>query len=212
MPASGSFEQVTLAGQHVTLEPLSMKHADALLEIASGDRSTFGYTWIPEADPAEVERYIATALDEFERGCGLAFASVEVVSGRVRGSTRFMNAEYWTTPDRRPRVADVPDAVEIGSTWLAPDAQRSGMNTEAKIMMLDHAFDRIGVKRVTIKTDVRNAKSRANIERVGARLDGVLRAHMPASDGGIRDTAVYSLLASEWPEARSALVSRLRPI
>ena len=211
MPASGPFESVVLAGRHVTLEPLSMAHADALLEIASGDRSTFGYTWIPDSTPVEVERYITTALDEFDRGLGLAFASVETKSGRVRGSTRFMNAEYWTTPDRRPRVAERPDALEIGSTWLAPEAQRSGMNTEAKIMMLDHAFERIGGKRVTIKTDVRNAKSRANIERVGATLDGVLRAHMPASDGGIRDTAVYSLLAAEWPEARTALIARLRP-
>ena len=85
------------------------------------------------------------------------------------------------------------------------------MNTEAKIMMIDHAVDRIGVKRVTIKTDARNARSRASIERLGAQHDGVLRAHMPASDGGIRDTAVYSLLADEWPAARAALAERLRP-
>jgi RimJ/RimL family protein N-acetyltransferase len=85
------------------------------------------------------------------------------------------------------------------------------MNTEAKIMMIDHAVDRIGVKRVTIKTDARNARSRASIERLGAQHDGVLRAHMPASDGGIRDTAVYSLLADEWPAARAALAKRLRP-
>ena len=206
-----TFERVTLAGRHVTLVPLGPEHAADLLQIVSGDRSTFGYTWIPEADPIEVDRYIETAAREHEQGLGLAFASVETESGIVRGSTRFMNAEYWTTSDRRPREAEVPDALEIGSTWLAPEAQRTGMNTEAKIMMIDHAIDRIGVKRVTIKTDVRNARSRANIERVGARLDGVLRAHMPASDGGIRDTAVYSLLAGEWPAAREALVARLRP-
>lgn len=211
MIARPAFERVTLAGRHVTLVPLGPEHAPALLRVAAGDRSTFGYTWVPEADPVEVDRYIATAINEHEQGLGLAFASIETESGLVRGSTRFMNAEYWTTPDRRPREAEAPDALEIGSTWLAPEAQRSGMNTEAKIMMIDHAVDRIGVKRVTIKTDARNARSRASIERLGAQHDGVLRAHMPASDGGIRDTAVYSLLTDEWPAARASLAERLRP-
>lgn len=93
----------------------------------------------------------------------------------------------------------MPDAIEIGWTWLAPSAQRTPVNTEAKHLMLALAFERWKVHRVTLKTDERNARSRANIERIGGKLDGILRAHMPASDGGVRNTAIYSIVASEWP-------------
>ncbi|MEY2973809.1 MAG: hypothetical protein RIR49_229, partial [Actinomycetota bacterium] len=104
-----------------------------------------------------------------------------------------------------------PDAVEIGGTWLTPSAQRTGANTDAKLLMLAHAFDVLAVHRVTIKTDARNARSRANIERVGGVFEGVLRSHMRASDGAVRDTAMYSILAAEWPVVRERLRSRLRP-
>jgi RimJ/RimL family protein N-acetyltransferase len=99
--------------------------------------------------------------------------------------------------------------VEIGSTWLNPSAQRTAINTHAKFLLLGRAFDEWKARRVTLKTDERNARSRRAIERLGARLDGLLRAHMPAADGGVRNTALYSILASEWPEVRTALAKRL---
>jgi RimJ/RimL family protein N-acetyltransferase len=122
-----------------------------------------------------------------------------------------MNAEYWDWDGTGATDANESDAVEIGSTWLAASAQRTGVNTEMKLLMLAHAFDVLGVRRVTLKTDARNRRSRDNIERVGATFEGVLRAHMPAMDGGIRDSAWYSILDSEWPAVRGRLTARLRP-
>jgi len=121
----------------------------------------------------------------------------------VVGSTRFGNLERWT------RGEDRIDAVEIGWTWLTPSAQRTVVNTEAKLLMLGHAFESWRVHRVTLKTDARNARSRAAIERLGAKLDGLLRAHMPATDDTLRTSAVYSILAGEWPEVRARLIARL---
>ena len=155
--------------------------------------------------------YLALAFAQAQARTGLPFATVECASGTVVGSTRFWNLEYWSWPAGHPlrRPEGVPDAVEIGYSWLAPEAQRTAVNTEAKLLMLAHAFEAWQVHRVTLKTDVRNARSRAAIERLGARLDGVLRAATPASDGGLRDTAWYSLLRSEWPEVRERLAARL---
>jgi RimJ/RimL family protein N-acetyltransferase len=121
----------------------------------------------------------------------------------VVGSTRFGNIERWSS--------DAIDAVEIGWTWLAASAQRTAVNTEAKILMLDHAFGVWRVKRVTLKTDARNARSRAAIARIGGKLDGILRAHMPAADGGVRDSAVFSILAAEWPAHRARLLDTAAP-
>ena len=122
------------------------------------------------------------------------------------GSTRFMNIEHWPWD----LAGADPDAVEIGSTWLAPSAQRTPVNTEAKLLMLTHAFEVWHVQRVTLKTDARNERSRNAILRLGARFDGVLRANMPAYDGAWpRDSAFYSILASEWPAVRSGLRTRL---
>jgi RimJ/RimL family protein N-acetyltransferase len=199
---------VTLEGRYVRLEALSARHRDALLAAASEDRATYVFTGVP-GDVEGAERYIRAALDEAERGGACPFATVDARSGRVVGSTRFGAIERWTWPAPQP-PSDGPDAVEIGWTWLARSAQRTGINTEAKLLMLTHAFEVWGVRRVTLKTDARNARSRANIERVGATLDGVLRAHMPAYDGGVRDSAVYSLLADEWPACKARLVARLR--
>ncbi len=128
--------------------------------------------------------------------------------GRVLGSTRFGNLERWDwlrpPPDPRPL-----DAVEIGWTWLGRPAQRTGANTEAKLLMLRHAFGALGVRRVTLKTDARNARSRAAIERLGAHLDGLLRAHLPASDGGARTSAVFSILEAEWPKVEKWLAAMM---
>jgi N-acetyltransferase len=144
-------------------------------------------------------------------GRALPFATRSRAAGRVIGSTRFGNIEFWVWPADSPhaRPDGTPDVVEIGWTWLAAEAQRTAVNTEAKLLMLTHAFETWRVRAVKLNTDARNARSRAAIERIGARFDGVLRAHRPASDGGIRDTAAFSLLAEEWPAARAKLHARI---
>ena len=121
--------------------------------------------------------------------------------------TRFMNIDWWAWPAAADRSG--PEAVEIGSTWLAAEAQRSPINTEAKLLMLTHAFETWGVLRVCLKTDARNDRSRRAIERIGASPEGILRNHMPAYDGGVRHSAFYSILADEWPAVREALTARL---
>jgi RimJ/RimL family protein N-acetyltransferase len=127
------------------------------------------------------------------------------------GSTRFGTIDFWPWPPGNPnqRGDDVPDAVEIGWTWLAAEAQRSAINTEAKLLMLTHAFEEWRVHRVSLMTDARNERSRRAILRLGAREDGILRAQRPGSDGTIRDTAAFSILEHEWPMIRTQLQSRL---
>jgi RimJ/RimL family protein N-acetyltransferase len=153
--------------------------------------------------------YVQTALALRDAGAAVPFATVRLADGRVVGSTRFANFEYWAWPSGARSPPEPPDAVEIGWTWLAADAQRTAINTEAKLLMLGHAFEEWRVRRVNLRTDSRNLRSRAAIERLGAKLDGILRAHVPASDGGVRDTATYSLLAQEWPGAKARLQARL---
>jgi RimJ/RimL family protein N-acetyltransferase len=195
---------VLLAGRHVRLEPLTSAHAPALAAAAAGDRSTFGLTPVPDGEE-QADAYVRGILQDAERGLVLPFATV-LASGEVVGATRFLDLQYWPV-DGRP--AGVPVVAEIGGTWLAPHAQRTPVNTEAKLLMLTHAFEAWQVQRVSLKTDERNARSRAAIERLGARFDGVLRAHSPAADGGLRNAAFYSILAAEWPAARAALQARL---
>ena len=192
-----------LEGTYVRLEPLSSVHLAPLAAIAARATGSYRLTSVP-SDANGMADYLDIALSQARAGTALPFATVERAGGTVVGSTRFWNIEFWDWPVGHPlrRPEGVPDAVEIGYSWLAPESQRTAVNTEAKLLMLAHAFERWEVHRVTLKTDVRNARSRAAIERLGARLDGVLRAAAAASDGGIRDTATYSLLASEWPEAR----------
>ncbi|MGZ3426695.1 MAG: GNAT family N-acetyltransferase [Polyangia bacterium] len=196
---------LTLDGRRVRLEPLSSAHAAPLLAAADESRATYGLTHVP-ADATAMAAYIDFALAEAARGQAVPFATVDKERGRVVGSTRFANLErwQWVHPPVGPRPFGL-DAVEIGWTWLGASAQRTYVNTEAKLLMLAHAFEVWRVLRVTFKTDARNARSRANIERVGARLDGIWRAHMPAADGGVRDSAFFSMLASEWPAARARL-------
>lgn len=190
--------EVVLQGELVRLEPLTLAHISAVVAAASSDRSTFGLTTVPEANMQSVEHYITTARDQYERGEGLAFATIRRSDDRLVGSTRFMSAEYWNPIDEQPR--STPIAIEVGYTWLIPEAQRTGINAEAKVLMFNYAFDVLGVERITLKTDARNIRSRRNIERAGATFDGILRRHMPASDGGYRNSAMYSLLREEWRE------------
>jgi RimJ/RimL family protein N-acetyltransferase len=201
---------LTLDGERVRMEPLSHAHVEGLVAAASESRAHYGLTQVPDG-AAAMTRYVDEALADVARGTAVPFATVDKLRGRVVGSTRFGNIERWTWPGPPvPPIPRGPDAVEIGWTWLGHSAQRTHINTEAKLLMIEHAFSVWGIRRLTLKTDERNARSRANIERVGCKFDGVIRAHQPAWDGGIRNTAFYSMLASEWPAARERLRARLR--
>ena len=204
-------EPVVLEGRYVRLEPLGLAHVPALLEAARGPRDTYGFTTVPDTEAA-MTAYVEEALRMHAEGRALPFATVDRKAGRVVGSTRFGNVEFWAWPAGNPhqRGVHLPDVVEIGWTWLAADTQRSGINTEAKLVMLTHAFETWRVHRVSLMTDARNMRSRNAILRIGAKFDGVIRAQRIAVDGIIRDTAAFSILESEWPEVKAALQARLR--
>lgn len=201
---------VTLEGRWVRLEPLTRAHGAGVLAAASGARDTYGFTLVPGTE-AETAAYIDGALAEQEAGRTLPFATVDRARDAVVGCTRLFNIEFWPWPpgNANQRGAERPDVAEIGWTWLAAAAQRTPINTEAKLLMLAHAFDHWRVYRVSLMTDARNQRSRNAIMRLGARFDGVLRAARPASDGAIRDTAAFSILEAEWPAVRANLEARL---
>jgi RimJ/RimL family protein N-acetyltransferase len=194
-----------------------MDHVDDLVAAATGDRSTFTFAQVPD-DTSAMVAYVAKAIAAREAGEQYPFATYGVDVGRLVGSTRFYDIHRWDwsnapSVDGSDGAVHRPafDTVNIGYTWLDPMAQRTPVNTEAKLLMLTHAFDRWAVRAVRIQTDVRNQRSRRAIERLGAQLDGVLRAERPATDGSVRDTAVYTMLADEWPRNRDRLVARLSP-
>lgn len=199
---------VTLDGAAVRLEPLSLDHVPALLRAANEERSTYGWTHVPEGDGAMLA-YVEAALSLAAKREAVPFAIIDARSGRVVGSTRFANFEYLPWPAHALASPARPDGVEIGWTWLAASAQRSAINTGAKFLMLRHAFDKWGVRVVRLKTDRRNVRSRAAIERIGGKLDGVIRAQAVGADGVLRDSAYYSIVESEWPGVRAALEARL---
>ena len=203
----------TLEGASVRLEPLTPDHVDGLLAAATGDRSSFRFTHVPD-DRSAMAAYVARALSHAADGHQVPFATVSLALGGVAGAPRFYELEPWDWSGISPGAVAVPavgtvDRASIGHTWLDPAAQRSPVNTEAKLLMLDHAFGPWGARAVRLQTDSRNVRSRAAIERLGCSLDGVLRVDRPAADGGVRDSAVYSMLAGEWPDARARLVERL---
>ena len=199
-----------LEGRSVRLEPLTLAHVPDLLRAATVQRDSYVFTDVP-ADEADMLRYVEQALAERDKETALPFATARRADGLVVGSTRFGYVERWPWPadDPHQRGADLPDAVEIGWTWLRPDAQRTGLNREAKLLMLTWAFESWRVHRVRFRTDARNLRSRAAIERLGARFDGIMRADKIAYDGAIRDTACYSILDSEWPNVKADLEASL---
>jgi N-acetyltransferase len=196
-------ERFALEGAHVRLEPLTMAHANDLLAAADEDRRTYEWTRTPE-DAAGVVAYIEdAAADERERR-RIPFATWWKDERRVVGSTSFFPA-WWGDG------SGAPDVVEIGATFLAASAQRTVVNTEAKYLMMVHAFEVWHVQRLSLKTDARNERSRAAIARLGAQFEGILRHHMPAYGpaGGLRDSAYYSIVPAEWPAIKERLSARL---
>jgi RimJ/RimL family protein N-acetyltransferase len=200
-------DAVTLAGDLVRLEPLDQRHAPELAAVVDEDRSTFGFTWVPTAD--EVERYIDEQHGRAASGRLAPFAQIDQVTGRAIGATAFWDPRPWPGEDRL-------FAVEVGFTWLAACAQGTGINTEAKLLLFGHAFETWGVSRVDLKTDARNARSRAAIAAAGATFEGVLRAWSrswaPGEDGLLRDSAMFSIVTAEWPDCKAMLQRRLTAI
>jgi len=199
-------EPTTLSGTHVQLEPLQLEHAAELVVAGNRDRSTYGFTPVP-ADVPAMEQYIAGLLADAERNTVLPFVQRRLPDGDLVGCTRYLNIQWY--PNRA-----APAEVEVGGTWLAGDAQRTPLNSEAKLLLLTHAFEVWEVFRVAICTDARNERSRAAIERLGATFEGILRSHRMNSGhltepGLPRDTAAYSIVAAEWPTIRTRLKERL---
>jgi RimJ/RimL family protein N-acetyltransferase len=194
-------DAVVLKGSLVRLEPLAAGHVPGLMAAAEEDRSAYAWTVVPRA--GEMAAYVAAQL---ARDGMMPFAQVRVSDEAPVGCTSFWNPRTW--PGREDLFA-----VEIGWTWLAASAQRTGINTEAKLLLLQHAFDELGVARVDWKTDARNQRSRRAIEGLGARFEGVLRnwspSHVPGEEGRLRDSAMFSVTDAEWPAVKSALSARI---
>ena len=189
-------EPLDLAGQHASLQPLAHEHHDGLVEaVRDGELWRLWYTSIPapEGMATEIDRRLRLQA----QGSMLPFTVFDA-SGRVAGMTTYMNID---APNQR---------IEIGSTWYATRAQRTPLNTACKLLLLTHAFDTLACIAVEFRTHRLNTQSRRAIERLGAQLDGILRSHQRASDGSLRDTAVYSITASEWPAIRANLQWQLQ--
>jgi RimJ/RimL family protein N-acetyltransferase len=200
-----------LAGTHVRLEPLDLRHVEGLAVAAAVDRSLYQWSPIPQGK-AEAISYVETALAWRDAGSAVPYATVRLDDGAVIGSTRFFNLEFWAWPKGHARYGRIsPDACEIGYTWLKRPAVRTAANTEAKLLMLTHAFETWEVLRVCLHTDVRNQRSRAAIERIGGKFEGILRAHRMAADFIARDSARFSIVAAEWPEVKQRLHQMLSP-
>lgn len=198
-------ERFELSGNHIRLAPLERKHVDALVAASAGDASLYRWSPVPQTR-AEALKYIDTAVAWREAGSAVPLVVVRLSDDRVIGSTRFWNIERWAWPEGHPshgRAA--PDACEIGYTWYAASAIRTASNTECKLLMLRHAFENWQVLRVCFHTDVRNERSRAALERIGAKFEGILRTHRMAADFIPRDSCRYSILAAEWPGVESNL-------
>jgi len=191
-----NIEPITLDGTFVRLEPLSMAHHAALCEVGL-EPGIWRWTTTAVRTPGDMRAYLEAALRAQVEGAALPFATIEKSSGRVVGSTRFGNIDR---PNRR---------AEIGWTWIGLAWQRTPVNTEAKYLMLRHAFEAWGCIRVELKTDALNQRSRAAILRIGAKQEGILRHHMIVHDGRLRDSVYFGILDAEWPEVKAMLEAKL---
>ncbi|MXM63432.1 GNAT family N-acetyltransferase [Streptomyces sp. HUCO-GS316] len=201
---SFKLEGPVLAGALVRLEPLEHRHTADLAAAAEENRDTYDFTWVPRAE--EVGAYVDAQLERAASGRLAPYAQVSLATGRAVGTTSYWEPRCWLTDGQL-------DAVEIGFTWLGASAQGTGINAEAKLLLFRHAFEEWGVSRVDLKSDARNVRSRAAIERVGARFEGVLRnwsrSWSPGEEGRLRDTAIFSITAQEWPGCRGRLEKRV---
>jgi RimJ/RimL family protein N-acetyltransferase len=202
------FRVPTLEGSLVRLEPLSFVHIQDWAVAAEEDRSSYRFTLVPRAD--EVESYIAAQFERTEQGL-VPFAQVRLADGHAVGCTAYWDPRYWPGRER----VDIR-AVEIGFTWLAASAQGSGINAEAKLLLLRHAFESLRVARVDLKTDARNERSRRALDALGVRFEGTLRnwsmSWAPGEQNRLRDSAMYSVIASEWASCQAHLLERLRRV
>lgn len=189
-------EPITLQGRHVTIEPLAADHLDDLLAAsADGELWKLWYTSVP--DPESMQGWIAAALRQRDDTGAMPFVIRRAEDAKVVGATRYFN------------VAADHRRLEIGHTFYSRSVQRTAINTESKLLLLAHAFDKLGCLGVEFRTHFLNHASRRAIERLGAKLDGVLRSHQVMPDGSLRDTCVFSIIAHEWPAVRNNLVFRL---
>lgn len=189
-------EPVTLAGRIVRLEPLTVEHVPGLAEVGL-DPEIWRWTLLRPESEADLLAWTSATIAAREAGIELPFATIDVATGRPIGSSRYLN------------IALEHRRLEIGWTWVAPPWQRTGANREAKLLMLEHAFDRLGCRRVEFKTDSNNEKSRQALLGIGAQFEGIFRNHMVMPGGGIRHSAWYSVIDEEWPDVRAGLEAKL---
>jgi RimJ/RimL family protein N-acetyltransferase len=198
-------EPPTLTGTRVRLEPVTVAHVDDLVDAAGDNRETYDWTTVPHGRDG-VERYVDGLLALAAAGEWVPFTQVAIETGRAVGMTNYLTLRFELD-------AGLPYAVEVGGTWLAHSAQRTGINVEAKLLLFTHAFEAWGVGRVDLKTDARNARSRNAIEGVGATFEGILHSWQPShakgERGKLRDSAMHSIVAADWPDVRARLQGRL---
>lgn len=190
-------QPILLQGRQVRLEPLERRHLPALV-VAAQEPEVFQFFLTPPlGDEAEMGKWLEDRLTNMAAGAEVAWATVRVTDNRLVGATTFLE------------IRRAHRGLEIGNTWLAKEAQRTPINTEAKLLQLTHAFEKLGAGRVQLKTDERNARSRAAILRLGCTFEGILRKYQARYDGYVRNTALYSLTAEDWPAVKARLTARL---
>lgn len=199
-------ETPVLSGRHVRLEPLTHNHLEGLLRAAEcQDPDLYRWTIVPRSRAA-MQAYIDMALSGQDAGTAVPYATVRQADSTVIGCTRFFDLSHWDWPAGHPRRdSPAPDVGEIGFTWLSAGAIRTGANTEAKLLMLTQAFEAWQMLRICLQTHEKNVRSRAAIQRIGGRFEGILRASRLAPDNTPRDTARFSIIAAEWPEVKARL-------
>jgi N-acetyltransferase len=197
-----------LVGDYVVLEELGPQHGEGLVRAASEGRESFDWAPVPRT-MADIPALLAHRSALRGAGSWISFATCRAVDRQVIGTTSFLNIERWDWPHK----GEHPDSAEIGATWLAASSQRTAANTEAKLLMLTHAFEVWGVQRLQIKTDARNQRSRDAIGGLGATFEGILRNYQAGQGdlgaGTVRSTAMFSILPTEWPDVRDRLLRRL---
>lgn len=201
------FGNLHLTHFETELRPLSVNDAQGLSHASSEDTSIYKFNNSP-VGLEQTEAYIETALAQ--RAKGSRFPFTIIWKNRIVGTTSFADYQPWSWPSNNPNQRqDTPDVLEIGYTWLGKSAQRTGCNTAAKYLLLNHAFEVFNVHRVSIQTDERNDVSRKAIERIGAKLEGIKRFHKVGADGNFRNSAQYSIVKNEWGNVKSALLQKL---